>query len=70
MADDADRAQAMIQLYQDAAIERQQNQARQIATRGGLRCLSCGDDIPEARRNAVPGCVFCIECQTKFEKGQ
>lgn len=26
-------------------------------------CESCGTDIPEARRLAVPGCRFCVECQ-------
>lgn len=26
-------------------------------------CDSCGDDIPEARRQAVPGCRFCVHCQ-------
>lgn len=26
-------------------------------------CDNCGDDIPEARRLAVPGCRLCVECQ-------
>lgn len=26
-------------------------------------CDSCGVDIPEARRQAVPGCQNCIDCQ-------
>ena len=26
-------------------------------------CESCGTDTPEARRLAVPGCRFCVECQ-------
>ncbi|CAM4005456.1 TraR/DksA C4-type zinc finger protein [Ectopseudomonas alcaliphila] len=26
-------------------------------------CKSCGDDIPEARRLAVPGCRFCVCCR-------
>lgn len=30
-------------------------------------CDSCGDDIPEARRQAVPGCRFCLECQSRQE---
>jgi phage/conjugal plasmid C-4 type zinc finger TraR family protein len=28
-----------------------------------LECESCGDDIPEARRVAVPGCQACVHCQ-------
>ncbi|MBP3063677.1 phage/conjugal plasmid C-4 type zinc finger protein, TraR family [Ectopseudomonas chengduensis] len=30
-------------------------------------CDSCGDDIPDARRQAVPGCRFCVECQSRQE---
>lgn len=35
-------------------------------------CEECGEDIPEARRIAVPGCQTCIECQhlTEFKKKQ
>lgn len=31
-------------------------------------CEQCGEDIPEARRNAVTGCTTCITCQTILEK--
>lgn len=31
-------------------------------------CEECGEDIPIARRNAVPGVQFCIYCQTKLER--
>ncbi len=30
-------------------------------------CDSCGTDIPEARRLAVPGCRFCVDCQGLLE---
>ena len=30
-------------------------------------CESCGGDIPEARRQAVPGCRFCVMCQGLME---
>nr|DAL36052.1 MAG TPA_asm: DnaK suppressor protein [Caudoviricetes sp.] len=33
-----------------------------------VECEGCGDPIPEARRVAVPGCVFCIDCQSFAEK--
>ncbi|MFC0695039.1 TraR/DksA C4-type zinc finger protein [Paraburkholderia humisilvae] len=29
---------------------------------------TCGEEIPQARRDAVPGCRFCIECQEQLEK--
>ena len=32
-------------------------------------CLECGDQIPEKRRMASPGCELCIECQKWADKG-
>jgi len=31
-------------------------------------CEECGDEIPEARRKAVPGCQLCVFCQEKLER--
>ena len=31
-------------------------------------CEACGEPIPEARRQAVPGVQTCIECQTLIER--
>lgn len=28
-------------------------------------CAECGEDIPEARRVALPGVKLCIECQNE-----
>jgi phage/conjugal plasmid C-4 type zinc finger TraR family protein len=33
-------------------------------------CEECGDDIPEARRKAMPGVRYCVKCQSEFEKTQ
>lgn len=30
-------------------------------------CDSCGVDIPQARRLAVPGCQSCVDCQSLRE---
>jgi phage/conjugal plasmid C-4 type zinc finger TraR family protein len=30
---------------------------------GHANCINCGDAIPEARRNAIPGVSLCIKCQ-------
>lgn len=30
-----------------------------------LDCDDCGDEIPDARRTAVPGVRTCIACQSK-----
>jgi phage/conjugal plasmid C-4 type zinc finger TraR family protein len=27
-------------------------------------CVECGDDIPERRRQALPGVQTCVACQT------
>ncbi len=34
------------------------------AGEGAIQCVECGDDIPEARRSALPGVRTCIACQT------
>ncbi len=31
-------------------------------------CETCGDEIPEARRIAVPGCTQCIICKDRSER--
>jgi len=33
-----------------------------------LICVDCGEDIPKARREAVPGTKFCIECANFRER--
>lgn len=30
-------------------------------------CRECGEEIPEARRNFLPGVDLCVACQTKLE---
>lgn len=32
------------------------------------QCLSCGKQIPEARLEALPYAVLCVECQSKEER--
>jgi phage/conjugal plasmid C-4 type zinc finger TraR family protein len=38
-------------------------QSRLAQGPGSACCASCGADIPEARRNAVPGVRLCVPCQ-------
>ncbi|ELK4871751.1 TraR/DksA family transcriptional regulator [Pseudomonas aeruginosa] len=33
------------------------------AAPSALWCEDCGEQIPEARRQAAPGCECCISCQ-------
>lgn len=30
---------------------------------GTAECVECGDDIPAARRKALPGATTCVACQ-------
>ena len=38
--------------------------ARLPAGEGTTHCIECGDEIPEARRKALPGAKTCIACQS------
>lgn len=31
-------------------------------------CTSCGAEIPEARRNAIPGVRLCVPCQESEDR--
>ena len=33
-------------------------------------CQECGDLIPEARREAVPGVRYCVACQSELDAQQ
>ena len=35
---------------------------------GRSDCVECGEDIPEARRRALPGVRTCVACQSKRDK--
>ena len=32
-------------------------------------CAQCGEEIPEARRNALPGVRLCLPCQQLRDRG-
>jgi len=56
----------------DATVESAVLQARGRLPNGeSLRhCEECEDEIPEARRKAIPGVRYCIKCQSAREKMQ
>ena len=39
--------------------------ARIPAGAGETHCVECGDEIPERRRQAVPGARTCVACQAE-----
>ncbi|SEC72975.1 TraR/DksA C4-type zinc finger protein [Pseudomonas anguilliseptica] len=58
--------EAQFELAQRVQEERlQQAIANRVQYQGESAedCDSCGVDIPQARRLAVPGCQFCVDCQ-------
>jgi len=56
----------------DATVEDAVKRARSQLPRGEslTHCEECGVEIPEARRQAVPGVHLCIGCQTVIDKRQ
>jgi phage/conjugal plasmid C-4 type zinc finger TraR family protein len=71
MTDDVDRASAREgellaeALYQQA---RRAGLAGKTVADSAKRCHDCDAPIPKARRAAVPGCLYCVACQTAHEK--
>ena len=60
-----DRAQDLETRERTAAIK----SARASLGNGKGRetCQACGEDIPQARRDAMPACRLCIACQREWE---
>jgi phage/conjugal plasmid C-4 type zinc finger TraR family protein len=42
--------------------------ARLPTGEGGTHCVECGDEIPPARRAAVPGARTCVPCQSALDR--
>lgn len=61
MADLADLAQQSTEVYLKAA--RRNSQRLKPMGESAKVCDECGEAIPEARRQAVPGCRLCVACQ-------
>ena len=53
----------------DASVEDAIAQARRRLPKGESleRCEDCGEEIPEARRLAVPGVRRCVACQAEVD---
>lgn len=61
------------QLARDIALQHHHEQANlhgKTAADSAEFCTvpDCGAAIPEARRQAVPGVQFCVECQGRMER--
>ena len=65
MADEADIANEYTEHGLEKAI--QSVRANTYQGESALECVECGDEIPEARRKALPGVKRCVECQSRYE---
>ena len=56
----------------DASVEDAIKLARSRLPKGegATHCGECEEEIPEARREAIPGVRLCINCQSALEKRQ
>ncbi len=54
----------------DASVQDAVDRARSRLPRGDslTQCEECAGEIPEARRQAVPGVRLCISCQQEHDK--
>lgn len=57
----------LAQASEEARIQAAINNRVQYQGESAFECDSCGVDIPEARRQAVPGCHRCTDCQAMAE---
>jgi phage/conjugal plasmid C-4 type zinc finger TraR family protein len=54
----------------DASIEDAVSQARSTLPQGEslTHCIECDAEIPEARRKAIQGVQYCIQCQSQRDQ--
>ena len=64
MADFADDASAVEELQREAALSAHRINRDAVSA---THCVECGDELPEARRKAYPGCTMCVDCQGEME---
>lgn len=56
---------AVLDQIEDTVLDGVLNaRARLPIGEGTLDCVECGDEIPAARRTAMPGATTCVHCQS------
>ncbi len=63
MADVIDKAKIASDFWTDHHIANVNRYARQAGIMSAYYCQSCGEQIPEARRQTVQSVQFCVTCQ-------
>ncbi|WP_423197434.1 DksA C4-type domain-containing protein [Cupriavidus sp. H19C3] len=65
-----DHASEIEQADRDEALRRVRERLSTGASAEVCQDEACGEPIPEARRIAIPGCRFCVTCQTRRERAR
>jgi phage/conjugal plasmid C-4 type zinc finger TraR family protein len=65
--DEADHAQEREAAYLADRL-RAQARAAALGEPGSGICADCGEEIPAARRRALPSATRCVECQAEAER--
>ena len=65
-------AEGAVQEQIDATVKDGIQRAKSQLPKGPSlsHCAECGNEIPEARRAAVPGVRFCLPCQAAHDREQ
>jgi len=65
--DFCDRGQQSEAYHRQQSLDRIREAVGGSAAVSRSNCRDCGDEIPEVRRMAVPGCTRCVSCQQGLE---
>ena len=57
-----------LHIHMNAIGDVQRKLAEQASKPSAEFCEECGDEIPEARRSAIPGVQLCVYCQELAER--
>lgn len=70
MPDQFDAAQRVAEQQLDEALADHHRRVKDIrASHGRTHCAECGEEIPVRRREIIPECQLCVECQSDLERG-
>lgn len=67
MADVIDVASDTETKFQQVALANQLARAGNALRQSRTHCLECDQEIPQARREAIKGCLYCTPCQARKE---
>jgi len=59
-----DQASALEEMMREHAIQAHRIHRDAVSA---THCVECGEELPEARRKAYPGCTMCVDCQGEME---